>query len=89
MALKRKKAYCTFCVLKKDKIDYKDIKRLVRFISSFHRILPRRYTGNCVFHQKMVSTAIKRSRQMALLPYTDQHKLLVAKEKKAVVEVGR
>ena len=82
MALKQKKAYCTYCVLDKDAVDYKDIKRLARHLSSFNRILPRRYSGNCVRHQKMVARAIKRARQAALLPYSDRHKMLVTKETK-------
>lgn len=81
MSLKQKKAYCTFCVLCKDTIDYKDIKRLARYISSFSRILPRRYTGNCMYHQKMIARAIKRARQAALLPYCDKHKMLVSKDR--------
>jgi len=56
-----------------DFIDYKNIRLIRRFMSTFERILPRRYTGNTSKHQKLVSQAIKRARFMGLLPYTTQH----------------
>lgn len=54
-------------------IDYKNIKLLSNFISVFERILPGRVVGSKVRHQKMVNTAIKRARYMALLPYSLKH----------------
>lgn len=60
---------CHFTVNKIDHIDYKDKELLKRYISEDGKILPRRTTGTCAKHQRMLSTAIKRSRQMAILPY--------------------
>ena len=65
---KRKKV-CQFCVDKVTSIDYKDTAKLRRFISERGKILPRRTTGTCAYHQRMLTEAIKRSRQVALLPY--------------------
>jgi len=64
---KRKKV-CMFCVDKVEKIDYKDGK-LRRFTSERGKILPRRTTGTCAAHQRQLTIAIKRARQIALLPY--------------------
>ena len=61
-----------FCVDKIEKIDYKDIPRLRRLISERGKILPRRVTGTCAKHQRKLTTAIKRARQIALLPYTSE-----------------
>ncbi len=66
---KRRKKVCEFCVGKVEKIDYKDTARLKHFISERAKILPRRVTGTCAKHQRELNEAIKRSRQMALLPY--------------------
>ena len=65
---KRKKV-CTFCVEKGAVIDYKDTARLRRFTSERGKILPRRTTGTCAAHQRLLTVAIKRARQIALLPY--------------------
>ncbi len=65
-----KKKVCAFCVDKIDGIDYKEVARLRKFISERGKILPRRVTGNCAKHQRQLTTAIKRARQIALLPYT-------------------
>ena len=65
---KRKKV-CLFCVDKVTSIDYKDIAKLKRFISERGKILPRRTTGTCAMHQRELTEAIKRARQIALLPY--------------------
>jgi small subunit ribosomal protein S18 len=51
-------------------VDYKDTSRLRRFLTERGKILPRRITGNCARHQRQLTRAIKRARQMALLPYT-------------------
>ena len=65
---KRKKV-CTFCVDKATSIDYKDTTKLRRFLSERGKILPRRTTGTCAAHQRQLTVAIKRARQIALLPY--------------------
>ena len=67
---KPRRKVCTFCVDKIQNIDYKDIARLRRFTSERGKILPRRMSGTCAKHQRQLSTAIKRARQIALLPYT-------------------
>ena len=61
---------CNFCVDKVEYIDYKDTSRLARYITDRGKILPRRITGNCARHQRQLTTAIKRARNIALLPYT-------------------
>ena len=60
---------CQFCVDKIEYIDYKDVARLRRCMSERAKILPRRVTGTCARHQRDLTTAIKRARQIALLPY--------------------
>src|SRR5436189_675603 len=64
---------CTFCVDKVQKIDYKDVGRIRRYISDRGKIVPRRKSGPCAKHQRMLTTALKRARLMALLPYTAEH----------------
>ena len=64
-----KKKVCTFCVEHADSIDYKDVAKLRKFITEKGKILPRRMSGVCAKHQRELATAIKRARQMALLPY--------------------
>src|SRR5213593_5188982 len=64
---------CTFCVDKVQKIDYKDVGRIRRYISDRGKIDPRRKSGTCAKHQRMLTTALKRARFMALLPYTAEH----------------
>jgi small subunit ribosomal protein S18 len=64
---------CTFCVDKVQKIDYKDVGRIRRFISDRGKIDPRRKSGTCAKHQRMLTTALKRARLMAMLPYTAGH----------------
>lgn len=61
---------CQFCVDKVEHIDYKDIGKLRKFLSEKGKILPRRISGNCAKHQRQMTTAIKRARHIALLPYT-------------------
>ncbi len=60
---------CQFCVDKIDYIDYKDVARLRRYMSERAKILPRRVTGACAQHQRELTTAIKRARQVALVPF--------------------
>ncbi len=61
--------HCGFCVKSVDAIDYKDTNRLRRYMSSYAKIVPRRRSGVCSKHQRMLSQAIKRARIMALLPF--------------------
>ena len=65
---KRKKV-CQFCADRSEHIDYKDTVKLRRFLSERGKILPRRTTGTCAAHQRELTEAIKRARQIALLPY--------------------
>lgn len=67
---RRKKKICSFCVDKIAVIDYKDTPRLKKYITERGKILPRRITGNCAHHQRMLTVSIKRSRNMVLLPYS-------------------
>lgn len=68
---KGRKKVCAFCVDKVEQIDYKDTAKLRRYTSDRAKILPRRVTGTCAYHQRELTTAIKRARQIALLPYTN------------------
>jgi len=67
---KQKKKYCIFCKERVEYIDYKDVNLLKRFLSDKGKIRPKRTTGNCAQHQRKLSMAIKRAREVALLPYT-------------------
>lgn len=67
---KSRKKVCAFCVEKAETIDYKDVAKLRKFTSDRAKILPRRVTGTCARHQRELTTAIKRARHVALLPYT-------------------
>ncbi len=60
---------CNFCVDKSEAIDYKDVAKLKKYLAESGKILPRRMTGLCARHQRELAVAIKRARQMALLPY--------------------
>jgi small subunit ribosomal protein S18 len=64
---------CAFCAGKTDFVDYKDAARLRNFISDRGRIASRRRTGTCAKHQRVVATAIKRARHLALLPFAPAH----------------
>lgn len=64
---------CAFCVDKVTLIDYKDVARLRKYLSERGKIEPRRKTGTCAGHQRILTTALKRARQLALLPYTAEH----------------
>lgn len=61
---------CSLCVDKVEEIDYKDVAKLRRYITERGKILPRRISGNCAKHQRQMTTAIKRARNVALLPFT-------------------
>jgi small subunit ribosomal protein S18 len=65
---------CYFRVAKAEYVDYKDVNVLRRFISDSGKILPRRVTGTSAKFQRLVTTAVKRARYMALIPYTSQHR---------------
>ena len=71
MRRKPHKKVCHFCVGRVEVIDYKDVARLRKFISERAKILPRRATGTCAAHQRALTSAIKRARQVALLPYVN------------------
>ncbi len=68
---KARKKVCHFCADRVEEIDYKDVARLRKFVSERAKILPRRATGTCAKHQRALTTAIKRARQVALLPYVN------------------
>lgn len=65
-----RKKICRFCKEKINYIDYKDIKRLERFISERGKIISSRFSGNCARHQRMIARKIKKARFISLLPYT-------------------
>jgi small subunit ribosomal protein S18 len=65
--------FCQFCSDKEQIIDYKKVDLLKRFITDDGKIRPRRQTGNCAKHQREVAGAIKRARQIALLPFTGKY----------------
>lgn len=67
-----KKRICNFCVDKMQRIDYKDVPRLKKYVTERGKLLPRRISGNCARHQRMLTLAIKRARNIALLPYTSE-----------------
>jgi small subunit ribosomal protein S18 len=67
---KGRKRYCQFCADKTTYIDYKDIAMLRKFVSERGKIRARRVTGNCAQHQRLVASAVKNAREMALLPYS-------------------
>ncbi len=67
-----KRKVCSFCTDKTTQIDYKDVNRLRRFVTERGKILPRRVSGNCARHQRILAVAIKRARELALLPYTGE-----------------
>ncbi len=66
---RRRKKVCLFCADKIDYIDYKDTNRLKKFVTERAKILPRRISGACAKHQRQLTTAIKRARHVALMPY--------------------
>ena len=73
--MKRKRAFqrrkvCVFCADSGMKIDYKDVKTLNHFVTERGKILPRRISGNCAKHQRDLTSAIKRARNIALMPFS-------------------
>jgi len=67
--LRRPRKACPFCKAKANFIDYKNVSLLHRFVSEKGRMLSKRATGNCAKHQRKVAVAIKRAREIALLPF--------------------
>jgi small subunit ribosomal protein S18 len=65
----KKRRICRFCEEKEPYVDYKDDKRLLRFTTEQGKIIPRRTSGTCARHQRMLTIAIKRARHLALVPY--------------------
>ena len=71
--MRRRKKVCAFCADKEhDYIDYKDVNKLKRYVSERGKILPRRISGTCAKHQRELTSSIKRSRNIALLPFTTE-----------------
>ena len=71
-ARRAKKKVCAFCVDKVEHIDYKDTAKHRRYISERGKIVPRRISGNCAKHQRQLTIAVKRARQIALLPFVSE-----------------
>lgn len=69
--IRRRKKVCVFCG-KDNTIDYKDAAKLRKFISERGKILPRRVTGTCAKHQRALTSAVKRARHVAILPYISE-----------------
>ncbi|AOR24864.1 30S ribosomal protein S18 [Clostridium taeniosporum] len=67
-----KRKVCAFCVDKAESIDYKDINKLRKYVTERGKILPRRISGTCAKHQRQLTDAIKRARNIALLPFTTE-----------------
>ena len=68
----KKRRVCRFCENKEIYIDYKDEKRLSRFVSEQGKIIPKRITGTCAKHQRQLVQAIKRARHLALMPFVSE-----------------
>ena len=68
----QKKRVCLFCVEKKETVDYKEVPILKTFLSDRGKITPRRISGNCALHQRQVTRAIKRSRNIALMSFAEE-----------------
>ncbi len=64
-----RKKVCMFCVDRAETIDYKDVAKLKKCMTERSKILPRRVTGTCAYHQRELTIAIKRARHLALIPY--------------------
>ncbi|HEY8313608.1 MAG TPA: 30S ribosomal protein S18 [Candidatus Baltobacteraceae bacterium] len=67
-----KRKPCTFCVEKSLDINYKDVMRLKKYVSERGKILPRRISGNCARHQRLLTVAVKRARVIAFLPFVTE-----------------
>ncbi|MBL0946080.1 MAG: 30S ribosomal protein S18 [Hydrogenophaga sp.] len=71
----KRKRFCRFTVAKVEEVDYKDVDVLRDFIAENGKIIPARLTGTRAIYQRQVTTAIKRARFLAMLPYSDQHRV--------------
>ncbi|MEF9984638.1 MAG: 30S ribosomal protein S18 [Oscillospiraceae bacterium] len=69
---KSRKKVCMFCADRIQEIDYKDVSRLRKCVSERAKIVPRRVTGTCAYHQRQLTTAIKRARHLAFIPYVSE-----------------
>lgn len=69
--MRPRKKVCAFCVERANEIDYKDIAKLRKYITERGKIVPRRVSGACSYHQRALTIAIKRARHVALLPYVN------------------
>ena len=67
-----KRRYCRFCEKKIDRVDYREIDLLKSFITDRGKVIPRRISGTCARHQRQLTTAIKRARIIALLPFVSE-----------------
>lgn len=65
----KKHKNCSFCADKVDSIDYKDAAKLKRYLTEAGKIIPRRVTGNCAAHQRMVAASVKRAREASIISY--------------------
>lgn len=64
---RKKTKPCGFCIEKVDEVDFKDVSKLRRYLTERGKIIPRRITGNCAFHQRKVANAVKKARENALI----------------------
>ena len=71
--IQRRKKECKFCGDKVPYVDYKDDKRLRRFLTERGKIIPRRITGSCARHHRQLTRAVRRARILALLPFISEH----------------
>lgn len=79
---KKKRKACSFCADHVESIDYKDAAKLKRYLTEAGKIIPRRVTGNCAEHQRMVAKAVKRAREAAIINYVfDQYRILEIMDK--------
>ncbi|MDA8169264.1 MAG: 30S ribosomal protein S18 [Nitrospiraceae bacterium] len=67
-----RRKFCRFCADKTEFIDYKDLKGLRSYVTERGKLLPRRMTGTCALHQRELTTAVKRARNIALLPFVEK-----------------
>ena len=66
---KKKHKNCSFCIERIDEIDYKDASKIRRYLTEAGKIIPRRITGTCAKHQRMISKTVKRAREAAIINY--------------------
>lgn len=66
---KKKHKSCSFCIDKIDYVDYKDAAKIKRYLTEAGKIIPRRITGTCAKHQRMIASAVKRSREASVINY--------------------